>query len=783
MKALDRKLLRDLVHLRGQGIATSLLVGCGIASYLASVSTYRSLQRSRDAYYTQARFADVFAHVVRAPEPVLARLRELPGVAAAEARVTDVFRLEVPGAVAPARAQFVSVEDGSALDALHLRKGRFPERDDEVLVSELFAQANGLEPGSSLEAVVKGKRVSLRVVGIALSPEFVWIIPAGGLWANDKRFGVVWVPRRALARSMGMEGAFNDVVVALAPGANRAEVIDAVDRVLEPYGSFGAVGRDRQPSGRLVDQELAQLRTTATLLPAIFMGVAVFLLNVLLARIIGTHREQIAALKALGYANLRIGLHYVELALVLVAAGAAVGLGLGAWTGARFIQLYAQYFRFPVLAYRLDADVVLEALAIAAASGLLGAARGVLRATRLAPAEAMRPESPAVYRRSAVERAGLDRLLPTSARMVLRTLERHPIRAALSALAIGLATAILVVGRMTFDSVDWMLAIQFERIQREDVAVRFEGPLADRARLELENLPGVRAAEPERVVPVRIRAGHHARETALVGVPEGGTLRQLLGPDQRPLVLPESGVALSRVLAELLQVRPGDGVELEELEGARRRFQAPVTGVVDDQLGTAVYARMGEVARLLRQPRLDSGALLAVDGERIGEVVQRLERYPRVVDVERKDLADEQVRRQTTDLFVTYQLVLSAFAAVIAAGVVFNNARIALAVRSRDLATLRILGFTRGEVAAVLVGEQAIQLLIGVPLGLPLGRLIGALLFAHMDRELYRFQVVVTPETLALSALTVVGVGAASALLVRRQADRMDLVAVLKARD
>ncbi len=784
MRALDRKLLRDLWRLKGQVLAIALVVGCGIASYVASGTTYRSLVASRDAFYATNRFADGFAAVQRAPLAAAERVRALPGVADVQARVVVEGRVALPGARASAFGRFVSLERDAGLNALTLRAGRLPEpgRADEVVVGEAFAAANRLRPGDALGAVLRGRRVALVVVGVALSPEYVWIIPAGGFVPDDERYGVFWVERRALERAEGMAGAFNDLALAFSPGADARAVLASVDRILAPYGGLDAYGRDRQASHRLLDQELRQLAGSATLLPLVILAVAMFLLHLLLGRIVAGQREQLAALKALGYTNAEVGSHYALFALAVAGLGALFGIGLGVWGGRTFVDLYATYFRLPVLGYRLaPADLAFGVL-LSAGAALLGALGAVARAVRLPAAEAMRPAAPAQRGPTRLERWGALRTFPVAERMVLRDLERQGGRTLLSVLAIALATAIVVAGRLAFDSIDHLMALQFDRVQREDVSIAYTHPLAPAVRGGLAHIPGVRLVERAREVPVRILAGTRRREAVLTGVDEGATLRRLLDLAGRPVPLPAGGLALSRELAARLGVAPGDRVEVEVLEGARPRRALTVAALVDDMIGLGAYMPITALDRLLGGPR-DSGAMLAVEPGARDAVIARLEAMPTVLRVSPRARVKALFEAQVARVFLTYQVVLAAFAAVLAVGVVYTNARIALATRGRDLATLRILGFTRAEVGAVLVGEQAVQLLAGIPLGLPIGEGLGHLALASVDRELYRFPVVVSTGTLAFAAAVVLAAGTASAWRVRRMADDLDLVGVLKARD
>ncbi len=783
VKALDKKLMRDLWRMRAQVVTIALVVACGIASYVAMHTALRSLVFSRDVHYADAQLADVFAHANRVPEAVLRQVRALEGVAMAEGRARELLRVEVPGVSEPARGVFVSLPEGGTLNQLRFRRGGPPVSDHDVVVNDAFANAHFLSPGSTLAVVINAKRSIVSVSGIAVSPEFLWVIPEGAFWNDDSRFGVFWMKHAALASALGMSGTFNDLAIRLNRGASEAHVIAAVDRLLEPWGSYGAYGRDRQMSHRLVDQELRQLKGSAAILPTAFLGVAAFLLNLLLGRVVGAQREQLAALKALGYTNRRIAWHYIELALAIVGLGSLLGAAGGAWAGASFVQLYSRYFRFPVLSYRFDLSVVLTAVVITVVAALIGALLAVRRAVTIAPAEAMRPEAPAIYKRSLAERMGIDKLVSPAGRMILRSLERKPLRLLLSGVAIAFATAVLVAGNAMFDSVDLLFQRQFELVQREDLAVSFADDVPQRAVHDLARLPGVLYAEGQRGAAVRIRRGHLMRELTLNVGSEKLRLRQFLDAKGELLALPQRGIALSRALGELLLVGVGDFVDVELLEGGRRRQRMEVTALVDDFLGLSAYTTEAAFAALSREAPRVSQAFLSIDRATMGEVLARLVALPRVAAVARREVASEQFRKQFADAFTTYQALLAIFAAIIAVAVVYNNARIAFVTRSRDLATLRILGFTRTEAGRLLLAEQAAQLAVGIPLGLPLGKALAGLAFSTVDPELFRLPVTISARTFALAGLVIFAAGSASAAFVRRNADKLDLVAVLKARD
>jgi putative ABC transport system permease protein len=787
LKALDRKLLRDVWHLRGQVAAIGVVVACGVAIVVTTRTSYSSLLASRAAYYGDYRFADVFAHLTRAPEALRPRLAAFPGVAEVDTRIVTEVTLDVPGLAEPATGHLVSVPETRRpmLNDLHLRRGRWlePGRRDEVMVSEAFAVANGLAVGGTIGAVINGRWDWLRIVGIALSPEYVYEIGAGGLFPDNRRFGVLWMSRDALGPAFDMVGAFNDVSLTLTPGAVEADVIARVDRLMERYGGLGAYGRSDQVSARFLNDEIAQNRVSGTVIPAIFLGIAAFLLNIVLARLVSTEREQIGVLKAFGYADRSVGWHYLKLALVALFIGAVAGIGLGLWFAGQTNARYAEFYRFPTFVFRLDWTAVGLALLVAFGAAVIGAAGAVRRVVTLPPATAMQPEPPAQFRTGLLERLGVHRLLAAPGRIIARNLERRPVKAALSALGIAFAVAILVVGRFFVDAMRYMADVQFRHVQRENLSVAFNAPRPLAVRHELERLPGVLHAEGYRSVAVRLRAGHRSRRTALLGLDRTGELRRLIGRDLRPVALPPEGVVLTAKLGEILRVAPGDTITIEVLEGARPVRRAAVAGFVDELLGLSAYMDRGALNRLLWEGATLSGAFLRVDPLAAPALYGRLKRLPGVAGVASRDAALASFEATLARSIGIMTAILIGFAGALAVATVYNAARIALAERARELASLRVLGFTRGEISLMLLGEQAILTLAGIAAGLAMGYGFCGVLAGLYQWELFRVPLIVSTQTYAFAVVVILGAAVASGLLVRRRLDRLDLVAVLKTRE
>lgn len=787
LSALNRKLLRDLWHMRGQVLTVGLIVASGIATYVTMRGTYESMERAQQEYYARYRFADVFAQLKRAPNSVANAISAIPGVAVAQTRVVVEVNLDIPGLEEPAVGRLVSVPENQApsLNDVFLRRGRYiePGRQDEVLIGEAFASANNLDVGNSIGAVINGRWEPLRIVGIALSPEYVYEIRGAEVFPDNKRFGVLWMSRNVLGPLFNMEGGFNDASLTLAPGANEADVIGQLDRLLEPYGGLGAYGREDQISNRFLTDEIAQDRITGVFVPTIFLGIAAFLIHVVLSRLISTQRNPIGLLKAFGYSDLAVGVHYLKFALVAVLLGTVVGAPLGIWLGRGMARMYQNFFRFPELRFIAGPKLIVWSIAISALAACFGAWLSLRAAVSLPPAEAMRPESPPQFREGIAERLGLARGISISSRMILRNLERRPWKAVLTVVGMSFAVAILIVGFYFFDAIEYLVQVQFRTAQRDDVTVSLGEARGERARYDVNHLTGVLHSETFRNVPARLRFGHRTKRIVLQGLEPEADLRRVVGRDFDVAPIPPEGMVLTAKLAEVLGAKPGDVMTVEVLEGARPTTQVAIAGTVDEMIGLSAYMDIHTLSRMMHEGPSISGGYLSVDSEKLPALYSQLKRTPAVTGVGVRAAMLESFYRTVAESLNISTTALNIFAALIAIGMIYNSARVAFSERGHELASLRVLGFSQREISIMLLGEQGLLALAAVPVGFLIGYGICAVLTEAMQTELYRMPLVVNPRTYAL-AVSIVGLACiGTGALLYRRLSRLDLVAVLKTRE
>lgn len=787
MRALDRKLLRDVGKMKGQMLAVGLVMACGLAMMIMARSLILSLETTRAAYYERYHLADVFVDLKRAPNSLRARLAQIPGVAAIETRVVGAVRLDLPGLAEPADGTIVSIPEDRpmVLNGVFLRTGRFPEvgKANEVVVSEAFAKAHGFVPGNVIDVILRGARERFTIVGVGLSPEYVFEARPGDALPDNKRFGVFWMNERDLATAYDLDGAFNNVIVDVAPGVDTAPVMAELDRQLEPYGGLIAYDRSDHASAKRLDDEITILTGMSFVFPIVFLSIATFMTSAVLARVIRLQREQIAQLKAFGYSSLQVGAHYLKFALVIVAIGLIIGGGAGMWLGDNVVTLYHKFFKFPSLTFHPDYPAIGIAFLVSAGASLLGVAGAVRQAMKLPPAEAMRPEPPAEFKPSFLERIGVQKFFGPSMRMALRNLERRPWQAVFTATGLALATGIPIVPGAMRDGVNYLLDFQWSLAQRQDVTVSLIEPGSAQAFHSLRNLPGVTYAEPFRSVPTRLRYGHHSHRLAVQGVPPGTLLNRALDQNGRPLPVPPDGLIISAKLAQMLDVQPGDSVLMEVQEGRRPHRSVPIYGLITDYSGLSAYMDIDALRRLIQEGGTISGAHLAIDANKWTEFVEEVKKVPRIANLGIKSALRNSFRQTTADSINLIQGIYFMFAVIVSFGVVYNSARISLSERSRDLATLRVVGFTNREVAGVMIGELVMLTLIALPIGLWIGGVLANTIVESASTETVRMPLILTHRTYATAILIVLLSAGISFAVVSRRIRNLDLLGVLKARE
>ena len=780
---LDRKLGRDLWRVKGQALAIALVIALGVMLLVMMDGLVNSLSETRDSYYQRYRLADIFAPVKRAPRRLLAEVAALPGVAAAEGRINGAALLNLPGVAAPIRARMLSLP--VRLNQLALSAGRLPNpaRRNEILLLNGFARARGLAPGDTLLATMNGGRQQLTIAGLTQAPEFLYTTAPGELVPDDGRFAVIWMQESVLAAAFDLDGAVNEILVATARGAREEELIAELDRLLAAYGALGAYELADHLSNRFIEEEIAGLRVSSRTVPPVFLGVAAFLLYMVLSRMVQAEREQIGLLKAFGHTGTEVAAHYLKFVLVIALGGALVGIGLGMLAGRAMSGFYQLYYKFPFLLFRLDPAALVIGVTVSVLAASAGALLVLRRVLALAPATAMRPPAPPDFSHGLRFGLRLNRWLDQPSRMVLRNLWRRPGRALLTVLGIALGMALPVAMLSVMSGFDNVMTLNFNHIDRSDATVSFTEPRGPRSLFALAQLDGVLALEPFRSVPVILHHGRYRYRGAITALGNEPQLYRALDRQRQPLTLPGEGIILARALAGKLSIVPGGMLRVEVREGRRPVLEIPVVGLADTLLGAPAFMQLDALNRVMREPGRVSGAYLRIDATRSAELYRKMKEMPVVAGVSLRQERREAFRKVMDSGAGATRYLMAAIAGVITFGIVYNGARIAFAERARELAGLRILGLTRGEVGFVLLGELGLLTLLALPLGSLLGYGLSLAVAAGFSTDLYQVPVELVPASHGLAVLAVLAAALLSGIGVQRDIQRLDLVAALNIRE
>jgi putative ABC transport system permease protein len=784
---LERKLLRDLWRLKWQVLAIALLIACGVSVAVMAFSAQRALAQAQAAFYADTRFADAFAQARRAPLSRAQALTRIDGVTAVDARIVESGLMDVPGLSRPAVARVISLPEDPerALNQIRLVRGRMPDpaSRDEVVALNTFLDAANVRLGDRLTTVLEGRSFTFTIVGAALSPEYVYVPAPESFMPDDAHQGVFWAPRATVERAAGMTGAFNAVALKLAPGASLPAVLQDVDRILAPYGGLAAQGREDQASHAFLDAELKELSTSASILPPVFLIVAAALVHLVVSRLVDSEREQIGLLKAFGYRDSEAAQPYLKTAAAIGLTGALAGGLLGASFGAAIVGQYRQYFRFPNLEVDFHWGAFLIASAVAVGATLAGSISAVRRAAALSPAVAMQPLRPAVYRRGLLDRLAPGSSIDEATRMIVRNLERFPVRAGLAVAGLAAGLTLLVGVQFMFDSFDRLIDQAYYRIQRWSESVGFAEARSTASMAELGRLPGVYAVEPVRSAAARLKANGRQELTRVVGLTPGAAFDRPLDALGRPIPFKGRGVVVSEALAKRLDLAAGDTVRIEIVQGRGGTASVPVTALARDYSGFTAYIDRRALNRIMGEGDLASGAHMLVAPDLRPAFYAAIERTPQIVGSSSRDDTVAAFRQVMIEAFRTTMTFFVGFAGAIAFGVAYNTSRIALSERARDLATLRVLGFGQGECAHILLGELAILALAAVPLGILGGNGLAQLMAAAYSREEVRLPPVITAGSYGVAMGWYFLAVAVAGILVAGRIWRFDLVAVLKTRE
>lgn len=766
MRALHKKLRRDIFGSYGTLLTVVAIIAVGVGSFVGLLSAQRILLASRDVYYREYRFADFWIDVKKAPQSAVELLAENPAIESLETRVVFDVILDLPDQPRPISGRLISTPEVGferTLNGIHLVRGSgFSDtRDEEVILSEAFAVAHDLNPGDRLRLILNRKIETFLVVGTAISPEYVYMVRgAGDIVPDPQHFGILYVKDEYARDVLDFRDACNQITGRLVPGA-AADInllLERFKRDLDPYGVFAVTPRERQASHRFLSDEINGLGITATFMPAIFLTVAALVLNILLTRLAERQRTIIGTLKAIGYRDRAVFTHFLSFGIVVGIIGGLAGAALGVLLSSGMIQIYRGFFQFPTFAFQVFPDLLLAGVLISVTFAVAGAAKGVWVVLKLSPADAMRPRPPERGGAIILERfPRLWRALGFRTHMALRSLVRNRTRTLTGCISTALAVAIIMMSLVMYDSMLELIDFQYERVSHSDVDIGMRDEKSIDALYEARSLPGVDYAEPLFGLRCDLQNGRRGRRLTITGLTPGHRLMTPVQTDGRPIDIPPDGLVMGRKLAEILNLEVGDHLDVTPIRGQRETVRARLTGVMESFLGLECYADLRYLSRIVGESVAVNSMQLAVAPGPRGELYNEIKELPNAQGVSSR--ADARANLEAT-LIKTSLLSLSIliiFAGVIAFGSMLNNSLIEIGDRLRDISTLRVIGYRPTQVAGIFFRQNMVVFVLGLLIAAPIAYAMILGLSAAYDTELYRLPVIIRPRAvLSTTAISVV---------------------------
>lgn len=792
MRPLDKKLLREIRFNAGSLLVVVVIIAFGAGSYVGMGSAQRVLETSQAAYYNAYRFADFWVDVKKAPLTEIERLAELKGVEIVQSRVVFDIILDLPDQPRPVNGRLISFpeqRDASTLNDLFLIRGTgfSRDRDEELIVSDSFALAHDLGPGDQIHLILNRRREAFTIVGTCVSPEYVYMVRGeGDLMPDPEHFGVLYVKERYARDVLDFQDACNNVVgrfASISPSQQKTLLGDIETR-LEPYGVFSAILRERQASNRFLTDEIDGLRVSAVIMPLIFLAVSAMALSVLLRRLVERQRVTIGTLKALGYSNARLFRHFIFFGLIVGFVGGLIGCVIGIGLRQSMINLYAEFYHFPKYIIEAHPELMLQAVGISVLFAVVGALRGARRVLRLQPAESMRAKPPEKGHAIVLERwRGLWRRLDFKTHLALRDVFRNKGRTISGVASATIACSILIMMFSMFDAVHFMVAFQFEHTNRGNATIGMRDARNAGALFEGRNMPSVIYAEPTLGVVCDMRNGRFSRRQSILGLDQPHILTVPRDAGLQPIEIPSEGLVLSKKLASILHVAAGDTVELKPIRGQPQPRTAFVSGIVDSFIGIDCYASIGYLSEVIDQPASVNGIQARIDENARPAFFAAVKDLPNAQGLSLNRDAQANIE-ETFVKSLRYSIgVMILFAGVIGCGSLINLATVEIGDRTREISTLRVLGYHPREIAGVYLRQNAVIFGLGLLAAIPLGYFLVVALSRAYDTELFRMPVIFRWQAVGWSLLISAMFVVIAQVVVVRKIQKLDWLEGVKVKE
>lgn len=784
MGILNRKLIRDLWQIKGQFISVLVVVIIGVMFYTGINAGYRNLSGASEKYYSDYRFADLWATFYKAPESVEQKAQALPFVKMATGRVVQDVNIGISGQNAVIRLITLPDVKKDIVNDIVIQSGKyFSDADsNQCLVEEGFFKAHGLKEGDYIYPVINGNEVKLKVIGSVISPEYVYALKdASELVADYNKFGIVFVKKSFGQAVLGLDGMVNSLGMTVKEGTDIGKAKDDIEKLFREYGVTAVTDRDAQVSYKLVSEKMKGYQSLGTAFPVIFFIVAAVIIFITMGRMVENQRVQIGVLKAFGFSDLQVLVHYLSFSALIAILGSVIGSILGVFLGKGFTGLINQYFVFPNPQAKMYPDLVIPASLLTLFFCLLAGYNSCKRAFAIMPSEAMRPRSPMKGRKILIERIGiLWRNLEYTWKMILRNIFRYKRRALLTSIGVIFATAITVFALGEKNSMDHLVAQQYTNIQNYDIKVSFTRFMSKEELNTIRGISHVVKLEPVVETGVELSNGWRKKDTGFTALIDNPQMYRAADKEGNPVRLPHNGILIPDKLARALDVKPGDMVSIKSFLPGREKKEVPVKGIIAQYLGTSAYSSMDSVNLILGEGGIANSVVLKIDSASSEkQVIDALKKMPAVGSVQSKT---EAMNNLVSNLGAMTSAIgfMIFLASVLSVAVIYNIATISIFERQRELAMMKVLGFKDSEVRRLVFNENYLITLFGILIGLPLGSLLGGSMMASYESDAYTFPFLVGGRSYVLAAILIIGFTAIANFILMKKISRIGMVEVLK---
>jgi putative ABC transport system permease protein len=788
MKILLLKTIRDLRASLAQSIALVVIVMLGVASYAASVAAYRDLGTSYQRTYDQLKLADVTFSVQNAPESVANDIRNIDGVQAVDARLvidTGMEWTQADGQTnGPIRARLIGIPTGQhpAVDDVLVLKGIYPETNQgfSALLESHFANYSHLGPGDSVKPIFNAKAIDFKIIGVAASPEYLVVSPSKQeLLPSVSSFAVLFVPQSVLQNELGLNGMVNNFAVLIQPGSNSADIVKEIQTILAPYGLSDTTLQKDQPSNAALSADLGGFREIAYLMPLVILLVAAVSVYMMLGRLIRAQTQEIGLMKAIGYNNNSVLLHYLLFALFIGLLGALLGAVLGLPLGYAITKSYATELGIPVVASQFYPDLILEGVLlslIATVMAAIGPARGTLRQS---PAQAMRQDPALAQVKGRISFFEHIFRLPLWLRLPLRNVLRVPRRSLTTALGIIFAYVLfLMVWGMT-DSINYFFKNNYTVVEKWNVMALFDTPQPGTIMSPIRNWQGVKKVEPFAQFPATVVVDSQSEDILLTALDPSQTMHsfQLPAGFSGGDILKQGQLILITGLMNKIGLHRGDQVTLETPFGQQDFILGPPS---DEMVNSIGYMSLTELQKRAgsAQP-IYNGIYLTIDNNQAQQIKKELFQLPGVFSVQLKaDLvADIQ---SYLILFYGIMGVMLIFSLLMAFALLFNAMTVSVLERKREFATMRTLGAGSQRIVSLLFIENLILWIFTLVPGLVLGYLTARGMGNSFNTDLFTFNIVIAPISYGIAVVGILLTMLLATVPAIRRVNQLDLAEATK---